>query len=49
MDYYLRLITAGVRPDIAADTIIYYQKHKTQKELEEYVQKLENMLEVSDR
>ena len=49
MDYYWRLINAGIRPDIAADTIIYYQKHKTPKELEEYVLKLENMLEVSDR
>lgn len=48
-DPYWRLLNAGIRPDCAADTIIYYRTHKTEEELEAYVSGLENRLEVSDR
>ena len=48
-NHYLRLIAAGIRPDCAADTIDYFNRHKTPEELESYVQELENRREVSDR
>lgn len=48
-DPYWRLINLGIRPDCAADTIIYYRTHKTEEDLEAYVSGLENRQEVSDR
>lgn len=49
MDHYWRLIYAGIRPDCAADTITYYNTHRTQEELEAYVRSIEDRQEVSDR
>ena len=49
MNHYWRMLAAGIRPDCAADTIDYFNRHKTPEELEAYVQELENHREVSDR
>ena len=48
-DPYWRLLNMGIRPDCAADTIIYYRTHRTEQELEDYVRSVENRREVSDR
>ena len=48
-DPYWRLIFAGVRPDCAADTVMYFKTHRTPEELEDYVRQMENRREVSDR
>ena len=49
MNHYWRMLAAGIRPDCAADTIDYFNRHKTPEELEAYVQELENRRVVSDR
>ena len=49
MNHYWRMLAAGIRPDCAADTIDYFNRHKTPEELEAYVQELETRREVSDR
>lgn len=48
-DPYWRLINLGIRPDCAADTVIYYKTHRTEEDLEAYVRSLEQRREVSDR
>lgn len=49
MNYYWRLIHAGIRPDCAEETIVYYTNYRTREELDAYVRSVEERREVSDR
>lgn len=49
MDEYLRLIAAGIRPDCAADTVTWYKSKGDISGLQEYIEKLETQMEVSER
>lgn len=50
MDEVARLIYAGIRPDCANDTVLWYKKRGDEEGLERYIRNVENKtVEVSCR
>ena len=49
MDAYMRLISIGIRPDCAMETVIWYQKKDDEEGLERYISNLEHRREESNR
>lgn len=50
MDEVTRLISAGIRPDCASDTVLWYKRRGDEEGLERYIQHVENRtMEVSCR
>lgn len=50
VDAVTRLIRAGIRPDCAADTVLWYQRRGDEDGLERYIENVESKtVEVSCR